>query len=199
MLSQLLDCYRLKRGMEWSYFSAMGLYNLLAIFKSSRVQNDDRVDLSGLSLKNLNLRNISLSGVVLSRFNRSGEVGLSADFENSAGALDAFLYDESVTHMQCLAVHPAKKRILLRDRVNGTVTEADLEHGESILVCEHMEKISYASYCQKSDEILLVTYLPGSADKNRKKSYMDRFLEFMRVDESDDYADDDFLDEHICR
>ena len=197
VLSQLLDCYRLQRGMEWSHFSAMGLYNLFAIFKSSRVQNDGRVDLSGLSLRNLNLRNISLSGVVLSRFDRSGKALISADFENSAGALDAFLYDESVTHVQCLAVHPVKKKILLRDRVGGTVTEADLEHGENILVCEHMEKISYASYCQKSDEILLVTYLPGAAEKNRKKSYMDRFLEFMRVDEPDDYEDDDFLDEDV--
>ena len=197
VLSQLLDCYRLRRGMEWSYTSAMGLYNLFAIFKSSRVQNDGRVDLSGLSLNNLNLRNISLSGVVLSRFNRNGEARLATDFENSAGALDAFLYDESITHMQCLAVHPAQKRILLRDRANGTVTEADLEHGETTLICEHMEKIRYASYCQKSDEILLVTYLPGTAEKNRKKSYMDRFLEFMRVDEPDDYADDDFLDEDV--
>lgn len=195
VLSQLLECYRFKRGMAWSHQSAMGLYNLFAVFKNSRVQNDGRVDLSGLSLKNLNLRDISLAGVVLSRFNRRGEAQLSADFEGSAGVLDAFLYDESITHMQCLAVHPARKRILLRDRTSGTVSEADLEHGETTLICEHMEKISYASYCQKTDEILIVAYLPGAADE-KHTGFINKLRDVMKLNEEEpDDFDDEFLDE----
>lgn len=201
VLSQLLDCYRLKRGMEWKSTSALGLYNLFAIFKRCRVQNDGRIDLSGLSLDHLDLHNISLAGVVLSRFHRSGDQVLTVDFSGSAGVVDAFLYDESITQVQCLAVHPEKKRILLRDRVNGTITEADLEHGETMLICEHMEKVSYAAYCRQSEEILLVTYLQGTAAQKRIKrrhGLVESVIRVMGLGEDwDEFDDDDFLDEDL--
>ncbi len=195
ILSQLLDCYRIQPGVEWNYKAALGLYNLFAIFKSCRVQNDGRIDLSGLSLHHLNLHNISLSGVVLSRFHRNGEPVLTTSFEGCADVLDAFLYDESVTRVQCLAVHPIKKRILLWDRVNGTLTEADLEHGETILISEHMEKVRYAAYNRQTDEIYMVSYLPGNAEEKRKHSLSERFMRFMGIDAYADEYEDDFQDE----
>ena len=199
ILTQLLDCYRMQPGMEWNNKSALGLYNLFAIFKSCRVQNDGRIDLSGLSLHYLNLHNISLSGVVLSRFQRNGEPVLTTNFEGSAGVLDAFLYDESVTRVQCLAVHPVKKRVLLWDRINGTLTEADLEHGETILITEHMERLCFAAYNQRTDEIYMVSYLQGNAGEKRKRSLSERFIRFMGIEayaeEYEEEYEDDFLDE----
>ena len=195
ILSQLLDCYRIQPGMEWNNKTALGLSNLFAIFKNCRVQNDGRIDLSGLSLHHLNLHHISLAGVVLSRFNRNGEPVLTTDFEGSDGVLDAFLYDESVTRVQCLAVHPVKKRILLWDQINGTLTEVDLEHGETILICEHMERVRYAAYNQQTDEIYMVTYLSDVSDVKRKGNKLEKFFRFVGIEAYAEEYEDDFLDE----
>lgn len=160
VLSQLLECYRVAPQGTLDKKTATGFKNLIEIFKGSRVQNDGRVDFSGMALHHLDLADIYLSDVILSRYNGDGAAALTADLTGSIHLEKALFPNGDTLVKRCIAAHPTQKRILLWNEWDKSVTEYDLDHEEMTSICSDIGQIHSAFYRQSDDSIFIVCCQP---------------------------------------
>lgn len=178
VLRKFLDSYRNIRSM--SRGTQTGLKNVISILKKSRIRSDGMIDFSNINFAGLDVSQLSLKGILFSHSDREGNL-VRADFRRAEGTLKALRKDEREQRIVCCGVHPSKRRILVLNVQTDTLTELDLENGESRFTKQAGPGYIQAWYMGEQDDILVLrTWQQGNTER------LELYYHFRNGEETED-------------